>query len=154
MTGRDFALLFSFCSFFFMLATMVLSGVARRRKDAALDHRRIDLLEKALQHPSLDDATRTELLQVLAHGGGRPHPPPVAEATRRGDWWHLLWFGPGWVLFVVGGCMLGAHALSLAPGVDLKTFLPMTITGFAVLTLPMALRELRVRRDHPAPSHR
>jgi hypothetical protein len=135
-----------------MILVAVASG--RRRRETAVDQRRLDLLEQALQHPSLDEATRAELLQVLAHPRGAPEQQPAAAATRKGDWWHLVWYGPGWILFVLGGCMLGAHALSLAPGVDLKTYLPMTITGFAILTLPLALRELQVRRHHPQAANR
>ncbi|MBL8729530.1 MAG: hypothetical protein JNM25_13940 [Planctomycetes bacterium] len=156
MIGRDLLLLICLASFAVMVGA-ILVAVARgqRRRASAFDQRRLDLLEQALRHPALDEGTRAELLKVLAaRPGGRPDHRPEAATAGRGDWWHLLWFGPGWILFVLGGCMLGARALSLAPGADLETFLPMTITGFAMLTLPLALRELHVRRDRPAPANR
>ncbi len=154
MTARDLLLLICFGSFALMVVALLLSAAtSRRKKVVELDHRRLDLLERALQHPSLDEATRTELLQLLANRG-RPHEPQTRHTTKLGDWWHLIWYGPAWILFVVGGCMLAAHTLSLTPGLDVRTFLPMTITGFAMLTLPMALRELRVRGQRPSPADR
>ena len=155
MTARDMLLLITFAGFAVMVVALLLStATSRRKKVVELDHRRLDLLERALQHPSLDEATRAELLQVLANPRGQAHEPSARPPRKLGDWWHLIWYGSAWILFVVGGCMLAAHALSLTPGLDVRTFLPMTITGFAMLTLPLALRELRVRGQHPSTADR
>lgn len=141
MDGRTVALLFGLMSFTFVLLTVWLSA---RSKPHDVQKKRLQVLDKALGHQDLDPATKAEILRVLADeqratGGAR-----VPEGA---SWWGQLWFGAGWVLFVVGGCMLGAGAADLVADVSTKTYLPMTITGFAMLTLPMALRELMARRD-------
>lgn len=155
MMGRELALLFGFGSFFFMIAMIVIGGAMARRKQAAqLDARRLDLLEQALQHPSLDEATRAELLRTMAAGREGPQPAARPTADRSGNWWLALWYGAGWLLFVFSGCMLGANALELTPGLDSRTFVPLTILGFAMLTLPLALGELQARRARSAPAER
>lgn len=147
MNVQQWTLIICLSSFVVMIVTVILTnGAKRRQQEHELERRRLDVLQEALQRPTLDAAMRAELSRIAQASAGSSR-APAGTALRTGDWWHLLWFGPGWVLFVVGGCMLAADTLDLVTGVSTKTFLPMTITGFAMLTLPMALRELTARRD-------
>lgn len=155
MNGRELALLLCFGSFALMVVALLVGVHTTRRKRAFdLEQRRLDLLEKALQHPVIDEALRRELMRTLAAGNPKPdtvHGAAAAAegAATHGNWWPTLWFGAGWLLFVGGGCMVGAHALRITNGVDIGTMLPAAILGFAMLTLPLGLRELQARRARP-----
>lgn len=134
MDARSMAFLFGVLGFVWGLIALLTA-----RKGDALERRRLDVLEKALAHPALDDATRAELLRAVAREhGAAPLSRRLMPAGR------AVWYGIGWMLFVVGGCMLVAHSTGLL-SVDLQFFVPATIAGFAALTLPMALGELARR---------
>lgn len=130
----------------------VVAWLAMRAKPAELRLRQIELMQKALAHPQLDLATREELLRVLArdHAGLLG---ALSRLLRDPRSWRVLWYGAGWLMFVIGGCMLGARALwpSLVPGFDVRDFVALTIAGFAMLSLPLALQELTRRHHASAP---
>jgi hypothetical protein len=118
-----------------------------RRAAAAddLERRRLDLLEKSLQHPGLDEATRAELLRALARRDARAA-PLLDRLSRHAGLLRAFWFGVSWTVFLVASGVLAAHALDLVHGVRVETVLPVAILGFAMLTLPLARAEL-ARRD-------
>lgn len=144
MDSRTMAVLFGMLGCFWGWVAWMTS----RSKQGELEKRRLELLEKSLEHPGLDEATRADLLRVLADGAGARGP------TQRNRVVRTVWFGLSWLAFVIGGCMLGANALSLTPGLDSRPFLVIAITGFAMLTLPMALGELQARGHRPATTER
>lgn len=127
------------------LLVVLLVHVSRASSTA---HRRLDVLERGLAHPQLDPTTREELLRVLAREQAGLF-GALARLLRNPQTWRLAWYGVGWFFFVTGAGMLAACALDLISRNAVSTFLPMTITGFAMLTLPLALQELS-RRHQPS----
>ena len=151
MNGRELVIL---CAIVSVIVAIASSILARKRASDSLAARKLDLLEKALQHPGLDDATKIDLLRSLAARHQDPHQVRVMAAIKAGgNWWPTLWYGAGWFLFVICGCILGAGAMGLMRGVEEEVVLPMALVGFAMLTLPAALREL-TRRSGVSPVNR
>ena len=117
----------------------VLAMVLNRVAATSVRRRRLDVLEKALQHGSLDDATRQQLLQVLAReaGGGWITKPGV---------WARLSFGAGWIMFVISGGMLLLWMTDVIRYIDDDVVFGFALLGLALMTLPLGLREF-ARRD-------
>ena len=144
----DMLLFFAFWALVAAGGIALVSAVfARWKQRLDLERRRFELLEKALQQPILDDATRTELLRALA----APRHPTAA--AHQGNWWPKLWYGAAWGMFIVGGCLMAAEGTGLTRIRDSEPLVVMTAIGFAALTLPAALREL-MRRNDAAPVRR
>ncbi len=87
-------------------------------------HRRFDLIEVALRNPSLSPESQRELLRSLQ---------PVRGKTPFVVGWFGLFGGIGWLCAEPSGSKLTMAIL-------------LTVLGFALLTLPFALRELELRR--------
>jgi hypothetical protein len=86
--------------------------------------RRLDLIEAALRNPNLDRDVQRELVQAL-----QPKP--------RRTGFVLGWFG----------AFAGIAWLCTEPRGDEWTFaVIVTVVAFALLTLPLALRELEIRK--------
>ncbi len=121
----------------------VLAGWHRDRSQVRM--RRYELLAESLRDPGLDAATRADLLRVLAHD----HRGWLWRALRSPGLWKVLWSGCGWLLFVLFSAMVGMQAcgLRLVPGNGLAVLVFPAAVGFAMLSLPLALREL-ARREH------
>jgi len=152
MDVRAFMMLFATVALLAAVGGIVVWLTSRSRADS-LRRRRLDLLEQSLQHPTLDDTTRTELLRLLAdeHRRARPFFERLVQHTQL---WRTLWLTAGWFLFVIAACMLGAEWLDLTRGVEKGFAVPMLILGFAMLTLPAVLRELDARRNRTSPVDR
>ncbi len=145
VTGRDFAAGVACVGAFVVAIVALLTGVARRRRCIDIERRRLDLIEEGLRDPSLDAATRAELLRSLAQ----------RNDTWRGlAWrlvsnpatWRVLWFGSAWIVFIVSSGILIAEASGLFRSrAPVEVFLPSAAIGFAMLTLPTGLRELNRR---------
>jgi len=152
MDVRAFMMLFATVALLALVGGTVVWLTSRSRA-GSLRLRRLDLLEKSLQHPTLDDATRTELLRLLAdeHRRARPFFERLVQNTQM---WRTLWVAAGWFLFVIDTCLLAAEALDLTSGVETEVVVPLAILGFAMLTLPAVLRELEARRGGTSPVDR
>lgn len=153
MNGRDFALLLSFVGFFAVIVSIVLGAAARRRRSVEVDQRRLDLIEKGLQDPTLDAATRAHLLRSLADERIEVT-GTLWRFVTGATFWRGLWFGTGWMIFVVGTGLLVAEALDFTRGLNEPITIATTLLGFAMLTLPLGLRELQARRERTAPFQR
>jgi len=138
-----------FLGFWTIAAIAAIGGVVavlnRWKQRLELERQRLGILEKALQHPNVDDATRAELLRTLTAQRPPSHPVAGSAANHLVSWWPKLWFGSAWLLFVVGGCLLASEALDLTNIRDTHTLLIMMVSGFAMMTLPSALREITRR---------
>jgi hypothetical protein len=89
-----------------------------------VEARRLDLLEAALRNPGLDREVQRELVQAL-----QPKP--------RRTGFVLGWFG----------AFAGVAWLCTEPrGDELTAAVVLTVLAFAMLTLPLALRELELRK--------
>lgn len=87
--------------------------------------RRLEAIETALRNPALTPEVQRELTQML-------RPPPKGRTS----------FGLGWI-----GVALGIGWLLTDPvGSDFDFAVMLTAASFAVVTLPLALRELEARR--------
>jgi hypothetical protein len=141
MDGRTMTLLFGLMGTFVAVVSMVLS---RSRSDA-LERRRLDVIEQGLAHPALDEATRSELLRLLAEQQRSASAGLMERLGRLMPLGRLIWYGVAWFLFVFGGSMLAVRLLELWDGIEPRVCVPMAVTGFAMLTLPLALGELARR---------
>jgi len=90
--------------------------------------RKIELVERALESGVLDQATKRELVQAI-----------TGRAPRRGTHWLFLL---GWIGLFVGVALviLGVDNDDLWPAA-----IVVTCVSFAVLTIPIASRELHAR---------
>lgn len=137
--------------FVVVIVSMIL-GAPSRRRGADNQRRRLDLIEQGLRDPSLDPTTRAELLRSLARDeqlcGGS-----ILRFVASPTPWRYLWFGAAWFLFVLGGSLLASEKLNLTNIRDTHMLVIMLVSGFAMLTMPAALREL-ARRSGTAPAGR
>jgi len=118
-----------------------------RKRDVAGRVQRLDAMLAALRDPALDAATRAELLRAIAHD----HLGWFGQVWTRvanPQVWRVLWFSAGWITLVLAGTALILEVLEVthyggeAPAIFVAL-------GFAMVTLPMAWREV-ARRDSVA----
>ena len=151
MNVREFVLVCVVGSFVFA----VLSWFASRHKRAMeLRNRRFELLAESLRDPNLEAGTRAEILRALArdHQGFRGW---LWQRLQNPMVWRVLWFGSGWITMLISGAVLVMHAtrLSRLDNYDVPPTVVCAVIGFAMVTLPLALREL-LRRDRVAANER
>jgi hypothetical protein len=150
MNLRDLTSLLGLCGLLFVLWAIF----AANRREAAAKQRRLDALLGALGDPAVDPATRAELLRTLAreHRGFRGW---LWDKVGNPVLWRMLWFSAGWILMVFAATMLALHVAGIArlssDGLP-SAFLALA-GGFAIVTLPMARREV-ARRERAAAEHR
>lgn len=126
------------------LWSLVMQAAKRRHQ---LRMQRLQLLQEALRHPQLDEATRRQVLDVL----GSEHPRlPMAVLLRAG---YILFLCIAWLMFFGGGVAWILSELQNWSWRDQEPAMFATIVGFALLTLPVAVREL-LRRERSAPAPR
>jgi hypothetical protein len=121
----------------------VLSVVGRR--DARI-RQRLTLLQQALEHPQLDAATRSQILSVLA----KEHETSKLQFLKSANFWHRFVFGGGWLVFVFFGGIALLAMSNILPQQTAQLAIAWSLCGFAVLTLPLALRELLRRKSQLA----
>lgn len=146
MDGRTMALMFGLMAFAFI---GLMAWLAARTKPMEVRKKRLDVLDKALQHPQLDAETRSQILRVLAEEQRREATTWLQRLTRYAPLGRTLWYSVGWILFVIGGCMSVLVAIEIAPRSMVPTCASMTMVGFAMLSLPLALGELTRRQRAP-----
>lgn len=130
----------------FGLVSLLLQRAKRRHQ---LRLQRLQILQEALRHPQLDDGTRRQVLAVL---GGEHRRTTFAQWLRVG---YAAFLAAAWLTFVGGGAGWIYLEVQGRFWREVEPFVVMTIAGFALLTLPIALRELLGRgRGAPAPAGR
>lgn len=144
MNAREFLIL---CGVGSCLAMLLSFLSAQRRRGAELRMRRFDVLVEALRDPSLDVATRADLLRAIA----RDHVGVfgwIWQRLQSPTLWRVLWFGAGWMTMLLSGAALATYAFRLGTvrTNDLSAIVMTMTLGFGMLTLPLALREL-MRRE-------
>lgn len=133
------------------LMAMVVSWIWRAGKNEhELRVARLQTLQEALKHPALDEQIRMDLTRLLADDYRRQH-GPLGERFRR---WlrggHVLLLAVGWLLLIGGvGFWIAGEAFGMGR-YTIQPAIAATIAGIALVTLPLALRELLGRRDRNA----
>lgn len=123
----------------------VLMQTAKRRHQLRMQ--RLQLLQEALRHPQLDEGTRRRVLEVL----GSEHPRlPMAVLLRAG---YIAFLCIAWLMFFAGGVAWILSEVQNWGWREEEPAMVATIAGFALLTLPMAVREL-LRRERSATATR
>ena len=111
-----------------------------------LRQNQLKTIQSVIESGNIDATTRTQLIEALS-----------TDARRRNQIWSWVWQqGPriartvcvtvGWLTFVIGGIVLIGMVVSDAYYYDIIGASVGTGVGFALLTLPMALREGEGRR--------
>ena len=110
---------------------------------------RLQVLQDALEHPALDERTRAELTRVLADDYRRKHGPVGERFGRLLRAGQVVMLALGWLL-LIGGISFWIWAENDMFGPHEGVGIVATVAGFALLTLPLAMRELLGRRDRNA----
>lgn len=106
-----------------MIVTRAVAGRQQCRR------RRLDVLEEALRRPDMDSELRREVVNALKSG------------QTGGFSCRHLWFSAGWLgMFAGGGLAIFGNIHQSDVG------LMILVASLAVVTLPLALRELDSRR--------
>lgn len=116
---------------------------------------RLEVMKKALEHPSIDERTKQQLVGLLAEQQRLDQRPFLEQF--RGSFAGLrraaraTFLGLGWILFLFGGCVLLLHWAGAWPShyADVMSFSIMAASGLVMMTLPTAVREL-THRDQGA----
>jgi hypothetical protein len=135
-----------------MLSAMGKQASSSRRHRQELRTRRLELLADALREPGLDAATRADILRALAnerHGFGGW----LWRQLQRPMLWKALWFGTGWMTMLIAGAAVVAQlaGAEVVHRWDMPALVLTAVSGFGMVTLPLALRELLRRERSPQP---
>ena len=107
-----------------------------RRRDARAKQR-LDLLAASLEGPEVDAQARSQVLLTLTREA-------EMSASARSSFWTRLMFGFGWLLFVFS---LGVTLVMWwANDRESENAFLFALGGLAILSLPIALRELGMRK--------
>lgn len=119
MRGMDNILIFMAVIFGFILFGGMIQSWQKHRRD------KLKILEEAIRSGNVDPETKRTIIESL-HG----------QTSRM-----RMMFGVGWVgLFVGVGLLISDERDLIAPGAIVSA------VGFALVTLPIAYRELEARR--------
>ena len=134
---------------FVMFSVFLLIGAATwMGHRAKLKHKRLQVIEKALESPMLDDLTRRSLLDALGAEDRN------SSAWTRALGQHLTFLGRnllflvGWMTMFVGAAFWLVNTTIDDDRYSAQGGMIATIVGFGLVTLPMALRELDRRHAH------
>ncbi len=145
MNGRELVIFLACLA----CAASVIMAFAYRKKDGDARERRLDAMLTALNDPGLDATTRADLLRAIARDhlgfGGR-----LWALLSNPVLWRVLWFSAGWLILVLSGTMLLLEVIEMTHFGGVLPAMYFAL-GFAMVTLPMAWREV-ARREADAPA--
>ncbi|MCA8964082.1 MAG: hypothetical protein H6838_04025 [Planctomycetes bacterium] len=136
---RDEQVFFAFALPVFCIGVGFAIHWTKQRND--LRKKRLQVLETALRHPSLDEPTRAEILRVLAEEHVRGNRPLLDRLRPWMGIGHALLITGGWLFFVGGLMAWGYAALNGYSWRSTEPCIVASIVGFVILTLPTAVRE-------------
>jgi hypothetical protein len=145
MNPREMLLVMSACAVAFVLIAVVAAG---RRRQTDLRRQRLDVLAAALRDPTIDAATRGELARALLREQ-RGAIGWLWHQLQKPILWRVLWFGTGWIALILSATVVAMASAGWMRGVDRTAVLLVLAASFAMVTLPLALREL-LRRERVA----
>jgi len=123
-----------------VLAVVLLIWLNHRN---AMAKKRLDLLSQSLDHPDLDAATRQKILDVLTKEQGMG----LLGWLFNKELWLRLIGGVGWLTFVIAGGLFLLMAAGIIRGQEKEHFLVTALIGLAVVSLPVAVREMAASRE-------
>jgi hypothetical protein len=141
----------------FGLPCLLLVGsilIPRARRVHEQKMKRLQVLQDALRHPSLDEVTRSELVRLLTEEH-RQQVQPLTRWVR--SWSHVGYvalLAASWLLMMGGAASWLVGRLSGWPSYSLQSSIFAAVAGFVLITLPIALREMLRRGGGHAPAGR
>lgn len=142
--------------FFTLMMPLVIVGIAffyvRGRQRNDLRKKRLQVLDDALRHPALDDAVRQHILTVLADEHVRASRPLLDRLRPWTRVAHGLWIAAAWTLMIGGLLTWGYSEMVGFSWRSVEPCLVSAITGFIMLTMPIAVREGLSRGHKPVPA--
>ena len=104
--------------------------------------KRLGVMQRALEQPSLDEHNRRELLDLLAEDYRRDRTSGAELAARAMAAGRTLLMAVGWVMFIGGGMVLFASKSGMLGWMPPEPGFPFLAIGFIAMSLPVAIREL------------
>jgi hypothetical protein len=131
--------------------TLAAMWLRRGEKD---EKARLDLLREALRHPGIDELTRAQLVRALAADDGRPRLSMLLKSGKLLTVARHALFVIGWPLLLIGGAGWVMTEMRGGTWYSTEPWFFSAITGLALVSLPLALRELDGRTARgPATPH-
>ena len=117
----------------------------------ALEHharqQRLRLIQRAMETRDLDELSRRAVFDALAVDGERSQQRRAEFLRQLARFARRVLFILGWLTLVIGGTALGGMLLFGYPSrYDMYAATIAVGVGFALVTLPLAMRELDARR--------
>lgn len=133
------------------VVVLVLSWIWKATKNEhELRLARLQALQEALRHPALDEATRLDLTRLLADNYRRENRTVGERLGRWARGGQVLLMAIGWLLLIGGiGFWIAGETFGM-PSRSTQPAVAATIVGAALVTLPLAMRELLGRRERNA----
>lgn len=128
-----------FVIFSFVVVMTITQNRAKERRD------KLRILEEAIRSGNVDPATKQELVAELT--GRRPAGEPASGGHGIGDrhgFWSRAAFGIGWL-----GLFTGVALMLIDQHDTWEAGIVMTGIALAVITLPIAMKELERERPRP-----
>lgn len=125
--------------FLFAVVVIALSAMYFRSRNL-----RLRTIQHALQHDGVDAETKRMLGEALTANSRRIDAVGswIGQAFRR--WGRATFFVAGWMTFVVSGaCLVGMLVMGGGRTQDIQVAVFMTAVGFGLVSLPVAIGELR-----------
>jgi hypothetical protein len=132
---------FAFCAFMFMTVVVVFMFLRHKLRTD-----RLRTIQKAIESGHLDEAARRSIIETLS-----------AESRSQQQMWQALLsngarivrtvvFIAGWLTFVIGGVVFAGMLMFGAQRYEVQSAMIATAVGFALVTLPLAMRDFDCRR--------
>lgn len=114
-----------------------------------LKHDKLQTIQRAIESGNMDDASRRALIDALASDARRTNEFWQSVMANAGRITQRILVTCGWLTFVISGFVLTGMLMTGAHRWDVVGALIGTGVGFALITLPLALREVEARRMGP-----
>ncbi|MCR9246077.1 MAG: hypothetical protein NXI31_13680 [bacterium] len=129
-------------------AVAIVSVLVTRNKAERL--KRLEVMSKAMENPSIDEPTRRQLLDTLAEDQRQSSAQWSMTLDKLRRLGRMILVAGGWILFCIGGGMLLLDTIDVVDHIWMPGVWMTFLIGFVAMTLPVATRELMARSD-PAP---
>ncbi|MCA8974210.1 MAG: hypothetical protein KDC98_05780 [Planctomycetes bacterium] len=115
-------------------------------KRHAISAARLDLMQKALENPTIDERTKGELVRLLAEEQRLARRSVFEQFGGVLNVARFALLAVGWVTFLLCGGLMLMCWLGMWQGMPMEPIVVFGILGFIAMTMPAAMREL-MRRE-------